>query len=273
MRFPRDASWNDTAVRLVDFNRTANTFLFRSAVPRSPKGGFALSELVAAFSKQLEDELNVYVNAGPILIDINFLDPAKPLEANDIDEERRWFAADRERGEFHNWPLYGVDSEEFQRDCTSCFSQDPTELPEPKRRSAAGRFGEWTHREQLTTRLEQAHALVHAQKTASARPVFIFGHCECGCDRTGEFFGAYAMRFNGASFSTAMIDNLAIVEGQRHRMMLHPNYQALLWYCWHLRYSARAELDDCGHLPSVDEATVEHGQSRWGHTSMLIPPP
>jgi hypothetical protein len=27
--------------------------------------------------------------------------------------------------------------------------------------------------------------------------------------RTGEFFGAYAMRFNGASFSTAMIDNLA----------------------------------------------------------------
>ena len=75
----------------------------------------------------------------------------------------------------------------------------------------------------------------------------------------------------------------------------------------HLRYSTRAELDDCGHLPervllhsplqrlsrtgnrlfcamthayvrvnareSVDEATVEHGQSRWGHTSMLIPPP
>ena len=31
-------------------------------------------------------ELNVYVNAGPILIDINFLDPAKPLEANDIEE-------------------------------------------------------------------------------------------------------------------------------------------------------------------------------------------
>jgi hypothetical protein len=33
-------------------------------------------------------ELNVYVNAGPILIDINFLDPAKPLEANDIDEAK-----------------------------------------------------------------------------------------------------------------------------------------------------------------------------------------
>ncbi len=24
----------------------------------------------------------------------------------------------------------------------------------------------------------------------------------------------------------------AVVEGQRHRMMLHPNYQALEWYCW-----------------------------------------
>ena len=38
MRFPRDASWNDTAVRLVDFNRTANTFLFRSSPPNSTDG-------------------------------------------------------------------------------------------------------------------------------------------------------------------------------------------------------------------------------------------
>ena len=41
-----------TASRLCEF---AVLLVHSSAVPRSPKGGFALSELVAAFSKQLED--------------------------------------------------------------------------------------------------------------------------------------------------------------------------------------------------------------------------
>ena len=64
-------------------------------------------------------------------------------------------------------------------------------------------------------------------KYASDAPTVMYVHCSAGCDRTGEFIGAYAMRYLGYNVTTAM--------GEACRQCGRcPNYfssSALGWWC------------------------------------------
>merc|ERR1711871_624261 len=259
-QFP-DASWSATAVRLIDYNRSTNTFLFRSAVPRNTTHTFARDDLVRTFRRLIREQpelAGLELTEDPYLIDINFLDPGKPKEHNDIEQEREWFTRRPSDGELHNWALYGVDPAEFRRACPQCASQDPARLPLPLRRRVAIEYERWMHRELLPTRLRMIRKFLDNAHPAG-RPVFVFGHCECGCDRTGEFFGAYELEFQSRSFEVVLTRNLKIVEMQRHRQMLHPNFQALLWYCWHLSYTGHKHLH-CGTMPKLRALLKQYQQ-------------
>lgn len=59
----------------------------------------------------------------------------------------------------------------------------------------------------------------------------IYGHCDCGIDRTGQSFGAYAMRYLNFTWKEANKWNIAVAG---HPIQC-PNWLAMQWYCLYLR--------------------------------------
>ena len=75
---------------------------------------------------------------------------------------------------------------------------------------------------------------------AENAPTVMYVHCSAGCDRTGEFIGAYAMRYLGYNVTTAM--------GEACRQCGRcPNYfssSALGWWCLTEKQN-RTDVGDC----------------------------
>ena len=72
--------------------------------------------------------------------------------------------------------------------------------------------------------------------------VVVYGHCEAGCDRTGEFMAAYYMQYK----------NMTVQEAWEHdtsdcgREPYHPNEFAIGWYCEYLKLNGLGDhLEEC----------------------------
>jgi len=103
------------------------------------------------------------------------------------------------------------------------------------------REGSWAiggHGDHLEARLNATYALL---RDVGSSPKVIFAHCNAGCDRTGEFIGAYGMTFLGYNVTTAY--------GEACRQCGRcPNYyatSALGWWCLTLAARGAGHLGDC----------------------------
>lgn len=90
-------------------------------------------------------------------------------------------------------------------------------------------------------RLPERLAAIHSALTnTSGPPTAFFVHCNAGCDRTGEFIGAYAMSYLGYNVTTAMGE----AQKQCGRT---PNFfasESLGWWCLTLK-PTRPDIGDC----------------------------
>merc|ERR1712130_618491 len=104
------------------------------------------------------------------------------------------------------------------------------------RRQLASNFQQW-NADALDVRVQA----LRAQLDGSPRVVFF--HCLCGCDRTGELFAAYGMRYLNMSLTEAIQENELVAE----RHMYYQFQVAAQWYCEYLRVHGLYAWDDCGN--------------------------
>jgi protein-tyrosine phosphatase len=57
---------------------------------------------------------------------------------------------------------------------------------------------------QLPARMQTLHSMLH---TPAAQPHVVYAHCTAGCDRTGEFIGAYRMAFQGKNATGIVVSD------------------------------------------------------------------
>jgi hypothetical protein len=103
-------------------------------------------------------------------------------------------------------------------------------------------------------------ALMKILQTDYGKPAVIYGHCNCGCDRTGQFFGSYYMRWLNMTWENVNALNTKIAT----RPMWCQNYLNMQWYCWWLRQTqGYAHLDcqknfQCSHPEALHPAVEEY---------------
>lgn len=108
--------------------------------------------------------------------------------------------------------------------------------------------GSWAiagHADHLSARLNATRALL---EDTSGPPRLLYAHCNAGCDRTGEFIGAYALSYLGYNITTAY--------GEACKQCGRcPNYYAtnsIAWWCLTLqnqRERGRAAAAAAGGAP------------------------
>lgn len=66
---------------------------------------------------------------------------------------------------------------------------------------------------------------------SDGRSTVIYGHCDCGCDRTGQTFGSYALRFLNYTWDQANKWDMQVAG----RPIQCPNWLTMQWYCLYLQ--------------------------------------
>jgi len=190
--------------------------------------------------------LFINIVSRPYLIDLCLLTD----ETADIELEQQYFADNPSQGMFVHWPTFGLNYTYIQQVCTAVgvpMSQCPSEQPGNWTDTNKAKVAMYLYEngsvlvDDLDNRLAQTNKWLltaqHQQGTA------LFGHCECGCDRTGEFFASYYMKYFGWTFSKAFsYDVLTIL-----RDPSYDNQVATQWYCEYLRAIGEYKADDCGN--------------------------
>ena len=220
-------------VHLVDMHpRDApRNFMFRGNSPTSKNsttGKYQLDYdvLVSALRTAAADECNVTLPAtfpaGYGIVDVDL----ENLFDDGYEAELKYWQAHPEQGEAIKWITLGS-------------------LLEPKHtpfRDALVANGTWAiegNGDYLVERLAQLRSMLLSD-WGSDPPTVLYVHCSAGCDRTGEFIGAYAMRYLGYNVTTAM--------GEACRQCGRcPNYfssSALGWWCLTEKQN-RSDVGDC----------------------------
>lgn len=102
-------------------------------------------------------------------------------------------------GKFFLWPILGINSTLMAEACAvipglacsarAVYTRQPRDFSAKDRELLAQHYAAWAEPvDLLEQRLHAVRELVHTP-SPSGKPRVVFGHCECGCDRTGEFFG------------------------------------------------------------------------------------
>lgn len=117
-------------------------------------------------------------------------------------------------------------------------SMQPGLLGPRVRSRLAADFEQWEG-DALEERVLALRALLE-QRGPVARVIFF--HCGCGCDRTGEMFAAYAMRYLNMSLTDAWVENVQVAG----RSLVYSMQVASQWYCEYLAGRGLYSYDDCG---------------------------
>ena len=206
----------DTYPRIQPHN-----YLFRGNNP-VVDGTFNFTALVNVMRQKAAAECGVALPEAFRFVDLSLENPTDP----GYFQEKAFWDANPRAGELDSYPTLGS-----LQDVKHPVG-DADELV---------KSGDWAiqgHADYLPERL----AAVHASLTnTSGPPTIFYAHCNAGCDRTGEFFGAYAMSYLGYNVTTAM--------GEACKQCGRcPNYYAtnsIGWWCLTLEAQGRTDVGPC----------------------------
>jgi protein-tyrosine phosphatase len=140
--------------------------------------------------------------------------------------EENFFKANPSLGEAHMKQIFG--------DLTS-----PAVLPRSYVEEQAKTLDTWQI-DHLPTYIPSLNKMLKT-KGPQGVPTVIYFHCECGCDRTGEIAGSYAMKYLNMTYVQAYAwdDEVA------GRWILPNHNWALEWYCEYLNYVEGMKVQPC----------------------------
>eukprot|EP01095_Lingulamoeba_sp_RSL-Kostka_P018006 TRINITY_DN967_c0_g1_i2.p1 TRINITY_DN967_c0_g1~~TRINITY_DN967_c0_g1_i2.p1 ORF type:complete len:320 (+),score=62.40 TRINITY_DN967_c0_g1_i2:51-962(+) len=231
-------------IRLVDHNKNSNNFLFRGGKIVNDNGVFTYSELKLMLQLQAMRK-NIKLQDDFYLIDICLLNEGDPV----VDVEREFFEKNPHLGEFIWYPILGLSENNISdvynnRTNNNIMIDQPRDFPDDEIELVAKSWLDWGNFDDLPNRLENVHHLLNNLK--KDKPVVIYVHCRCGCDRTGEFFASYYMKYQQKTYTEAMKYDLTIHD----RYIVYENQLMTQWYCEYLFYTdqyPQSEINDCGN--------------------------
>jgi len=217
-------------VNFVDSSLDNRNFLFRGGDPNvGPRGVFDYDALVQSIQLAAE-RVRVTLPAKFYLIDINLTNLQEGGDAPRTIAEWTFFNANPHLGKFIFWETHG----------TKDNATDPL-VPAGLKQYMIENFKVWQG-DQLVTRMDELRTLLHTNMTL---PVVVYGHCDCGCDRTGETMGAYYMKWMGYSWEHTNKLNTEFAE----RPMMCEEYLAMQYYCLYLNYAEGRRLNCLNNQP------------------------
>jgi len=162
--------------------------------------------------------------------------------------EKLWWESHSQLGEVIEFPIGGMRAPTMQAGCQAnnisrCANStnQPSNLSQLDLKTMATTFPNWGDADALNARLATVHSALH---TAASKPRVMFFHCSCGCDRTGEFYASYAMRYLNKTFTEAMTFDVKLIG----RQISYANMVMSQWYCEYLAASDQYGHDsDCGN--------------------------
>ena len=154
------------------------------------------------------------------LIDVNFLNIENPEDAQRILVEQRFFQSKPKLGRIQVWGMNGSGLSVKDPAVATCRQYLARQLDQWLNDKLAYRV------ETLRKWLEGGLPTFHGQTNL---PIVIYLHCVAGCDRTGEFSGAYYLRYLRKSWEEVNALNRSMCN--HNRPFGCKNYRALQWYC------------------------------------------
>jgi len=200
--------------------------------------------------QQAGEEAGVKVPEDFLIIDICLLNLVS-MEGGNHNEDRNntitefnFFHQNPDKGSFVFWESSGS----FDN------ASNPT-IPSDFFPFLLTNFESWMA-DKIPTRMSQMREMLY---TNYSKPAVIYGHCDCGCDRTGELFGSYYMKWLNISWEeTNKLNHRAA-----NRAMDCFNWLAMQWYCLYLNYVEGRSLNCLQYEPcskqKVDILGTRHG--------------
>jgi hypothetical protein len=181
------------------------------------------------------------------LIEINFMDLETVPHNSGGDRDRviaefTFFQQNPDAGRFVFWETLG-----------SYDNATSGTIPIEVVAGLTPQLDEWMP-DHLVYRMESLNNFLN---TAYEKPVVIYGHCDCGCDRTGEIFGSYYMKWLNMTWEQANAMNTNISGDP----IGCDNYLAMQWYCMYLLYGEnRTDLNCWTNQPChADSVNIKLG--------------
>lgn len=212
------SSYPYASLRYVDSVTTGAqpTFLFRGPRPLIQTGPNSWQFDATGLDAALRAASPTTLPPDYYLVDVNLLHANQGYE---VSAEIAYFDANPNLGEVHWWQTTGTEQcyfalpPDMQKDMLQTFDQW---LPEPLI------WGTATLRYWLSIPPQPQFA-------PSPVPAVIYVHCDGGCDRTGEFMGAYWLRYKNPNWQDMYTNNQPCGNPPGC-----DNYRALQWYAFWL---------------------------------------
>ena len=86
-------------------------------------------------------------------------------------------------------------------------------------------------------------------------PVIVYGHCEAGCDRTGEFIGSYLMQYKNKTITESWQSDTSSCGREPYKVSQY----AMEWYCEYLKLQGGYDQLDTCTIDRTDDVTIQEG--------------
>jgi hypothetical protein len=154
------------------------------------------------------------------IVDVNLLNVENPADRERIFVEQQFFKTNPNLGFIQVWGIVGTKIRATEPLLAGC-------------RNYLGRNLDGWLSDRLGKRIEIVRQWLTGQRPVSGippnLPIVIYVHCVAGCDRTGEFIGAYYLRFMNKSWQEMNALNQSMCH--HNRPFNCRNYRATQWYC------------------------------------------
>jgi hypothetical protein len=196
-----------------------SNFLFRGGLPLTGEPPVFNYRGLKQSIVKAGQKAGVIVPSEFYMIDVNLLNIENPEDAGRILIEQQFFQAKSQLGRVQIWGMNG----------TGLSVNDPALAD--CREYLARNLDQWLN-DKLISRVKQLRKLLESPAPGfhdkARMPVVIYIHCVAGCDRTGEFSGAYYLRYLHKSWEEVNAINRSLSGG--NRPFSCKNYRAVQWY-------------------------------------------
>jgi hypothetical protein len=168
-------------------------------------------------------------------------------ETDYIAAEKQYWDTHPDLGNVTHWPINGMSQGTLQAGCkkyniSACAdsTNQPQTMADTDVLALGQNYLEWGDTDDLSNRLAALNKVLH---TKLSKPQVLFFHCTCGCDRTGEFYAAYAIEFLNRTWTEAMAYDVKLIDR-------NPMYTSMVmsqWYCEFLSATGQYGHSDCGN--------------------------
>jgi hypothetical protein len=207
----------------VDYDEATGNFIFRSNMPVIDNE-FAYDTIVSYFSERAQEECGVALPDDFYFVDVTLNDA---LDNTDWAYEKEFWS------DYHNFDLGRI----VLWPIALTTLVPPYVYPDVKAKQMANE-SVWKI-DQLPRRVSYLHDMF---VTPHDKPWVMLVHCTAGCDRTGEFIGAYRLSYQNADVYDMYAKNT-------YECGRSPNYYSttsLEWYCLYVQeHQPRRDVGDC----------------------------